>query len=269
MSYRNILVHLNQSPRSVERLAFAIELAKKYGGRLVGAFGQKTGAHRIGMVLVWPPEDYVKACAECKAMFDKATKDLPNTDWIDVNRGSDQEISNHFSEIARHFDLVLLGQPEEKDDLTPSQLAEQTLLSSGRPVLFLPAFGNFNPDFKKPMISWNDSAAAARALNDALPLLHEAAEGLVVTITDSHEKVAASTAMVKAHLETHHIPSQTEVLVAIDIGTMDMLLNRATDRGADIMVIGAFGGYARWFGNKGAGTQYLLKHMTLPLLMSH
>lgn len=269
MSYRNILVHLNQSPRSADRLAFAVRLAKQYGGRLVGAFGQKTTAHRVGMVLVWPPEDYVKAEAECKARFEEATKDLAQADWIDVNRGSDQEISAHFAEIARHFDLVLLGQPEEKDDLTPKQLAEQALLSSGRPVLFLPAFGNFNPDFKKPMISWNDSAAAARALNDALPLLHEASDALVVTITDAHEKVTASTEMVKQHLETHHIPSQTEVLVAIDIGTMDMLLNRATDRGADIMIIGAFGGYTRWFGSKGAGTQYLLKHMTLPLLMAH
>jgi nucleotide-binding universal stress UspA family protein len=269
MPLRNILVHLNQSPRSVDRLAFAVELAKKYKARLTGVFGQKASAHQIGMVPVWPPEEYVQAAGASSNAFADATKDLPGCEWIDLNRGGDSEIVGHFTEIARHFDLIVMGQPEEKDTLMPKDMAEQAILASGRPVLFLPAFGQFAANFKKPMISWNDSAAAARALNDSLPLLESAKEAIVVTITDSHDKVAASSAMLAKHLECHGIDAQPEILVAIDIGTMDMLLNRATDRGADLMVIGAFGGYARWFGHKGAGTQYLLKHMTLPLLMSH
>ncbi|CAA6606020.1 Universal stress protein conatining UspA-like nucleotide-binding region [Rhodospirillaceae bacterium LM-1] len=269
MSIRNILVHLNRGPRSADRLAFAIELAKKHQARLVGAFAQKAAAHHIGMVLVWPPEEYVAAAKDSKTDFEAAAKGLDNAEWIDINRGSDAEIIRHFTEVGRHFDMILLGQPEEKDSLTPDDLAEQTILSSGRPVLFIPAYGHFAPKFEKPMIAWNDSAAAARALNDSLPLLHGAKESIVVTITDSHEAVQHSTAMLTTHLESHGIAAQPEILVAIDIGTMDMLLNRATDRGADLMVIGAFGGYARWFASKGAGTKYLLKHMTLPLLMSH
>lgn len=269
MTLRNILVHVNQSSRSVDRLTFAVELAKRHKARLTAAFGQKATAHHVGMITVWPPEEYVQAAAASKTVFEEAAKGLDEAEWLDVNRGSDSEVCNHFSEIARHFDLVVMGQPEEKDPYTPKDLAEQTILSSGRPVLFLPAYGQFAPNFSKPMISWNDSAAAARALNDSLPLLENASEAIVVTITDSHEKVTASTAMLKKHLECHGIDSQPDILVAIDIGTMDMLLNRATDRGADLMVIGAFGGYARWFASKGAGTQYLLKHMTLPLLMAH
>jgi nucleotide-binding universal stress UspA family protein len=269
MSLRNILVHVNQSPRSVDRLAFAVELAKKHKARLVGAFGQKASAHHVGMITVWPPEEYVQAASASKSVFEDAVKGLDNAEWVDVNRGSESEVVNHFTEIARHFDLVVLGQPEEKDSFTPKDMAEQTILTSGRPVLFLPAYGQFSPNFSKPMISWNDSAAAARALNDALPLLENAKEAIVITITDSHEKVTASTTMLTKHLECHGIAAAPEILVAIDIGTMDMLLNRATDRGGDLMVIGAFGGYARWFGHKGAGTQYLLKHMTLPLLMAH
>jgi len=50
---------------------------------------------------------------------------------------------------------------------------------------------------------------------------------------------------------------------------MDALLNRAADHGADLLVIGAFGGGGYPLFSRGSGSRYMLKHMTLPVLFSH
>ncbi|HTH15475.1 MAG TPA: universal stress protein, partial [Magnetospirillum sp.] len=70
------------------------------------------------------------------------------------------------------------------------------------------------------------------------------------------------------HLSAHGITVTREVLAGEDIGIMDLLLSRAFDQGADLLVMGAHGGYHLPF-FKGAGTRHILKHMTLPVLMSH
>ena len=49
---------------------------------------------------------------------------------------------------------------------------------------------------------------------------------------------------------------------------MDMLLNRASDRSADLLVMGAHGSIGFPFESRGAGTRYILRHMTVPVLMS-
>ena len=58
-------------------------------------------------------------------------------------------------------------------------------------------------------------------------------------------------------------------MLADDIDTGDMLLSRAADQAVDPFVIGACG-HARW--RKlvlGGVTRHMLKHMTMPELMSH
>lgn len=52
-------------------------------------------------------------------------------------------------------------------------------------------------------------------------------------------------------------------------GFLDMLLNRVTDRGADLLVMGAHGQIGPPFISRGTGTRYILKHMTVPALMSN
>jgi nucleotide-binding universal stress UspA family protein len=53
-----------------------------------------------------------------------------------------------------------------------------------------------------------------------------------------------------------------------DVGIMDMLLNRVTDRGADLLVMGAHGQIGFPFVSRGAGTRHVLRCMTVPVLLS-
>ncbi len=70
------------------------------------------------------------------------------------------------------------------------------------------------------------------------------------------------------HLAAHGAKVTRELLTGEDIGIMDLMLSRAFDQGADLLVMGAHGGSHLPFG-KGAGTRYILDHMTLPVLMAH
>jgi nucleotide-binding universal stress UspA family protein len=54
-----------------------------------------------------------------------------------------------------------------------------------------------------------------------------------------------------------------------EIGLMDTVLNFAADKLADLVVMGAFGGYGYPLLSRGSGTRYMLRHMTAPVLFSH
>ena len=50
------------------------------------------------------------------------------------------------------------------------------------------------------------------------------------------------------------------------IGIMDMLRDKTSDRGPDLLVTGAQGHMP--FVGRGAGTRYVFRHMSVPVLMS-
>lgn len=58
-------------------------------------------------------------------------------------------------------------------------------------------------------------------------------------------------------------------MVVENIGAMDMLLGRVTDEAIDLLVMGAYGQYAFPFLRRGGGTRHILRHMSVPVLMSH
>src|SRR6266581_1504386 len=65
------------------------------------------------------------------------------------------------------------------------------------------------------------------------------------------------------------VNSGRPVLIVEDVGIMDMLLNRVTDRGADLLVMGGHGQIGFPFVSRGAGTRHILRQMTVPVLMSN
>jgi nucleotide-binding universal stress UspA family protein len=81
-------------------------------------------------------------------------------------------------------------------------------------------------------------------------------------------RTATPPAPVVRHLADHGITAKPEVLVVEDFGIMDLLLNRVSDRSADLLVMGAHGQIGFPFVSRGAGTRYILQHMTVPVLMS-
>jgi nucleotide-binding universal stress UspA family protein len=270
MSLKNLMVHLDQSERTSCRLALAVSLARKYQARLVGVFGQLAQAQSVGAVASWPTPEYAAAAQASKAAFEAVTTGLPHTEWHDINRGSEAELVRRVTDWARHVDLVIMGQNDDKkSSCVPADLTEEVVLNAGRPVLIIPYIGEFTEVAKHPLVAWSNVREAARALNDALPLMEGCNKATVMSFAPNAEEGRSACDNVVRHLACHGIQAQSQVMLVTDIGIMDMLLNATTDLGTDLLVMGAQGHIGLPFMSRGAGTRYILRHMTVPVLMSN
>lgn len=268
---RNLLVHLDSGAQAKGRLELAVSLAKRLDARLVGVFAQTAKVH--AGVAAWPPADYASAARESGEAFRAATAGLAAKEFMDLNRGEENEILQQAVDLARHFDLVICGQPVADHPPAPADLIERIVVDSGRPVLAIPYAGHFTDVGKRPLFAWSDSREAARALADGVRITQAGAAASVVSVSKPDDATLAcrriSLDLAVAHLATHGIAARADQAVAGEIGLMDALLNQAADHSADLLVIGAFGGqgYPRF--SRGSGSRFMLKHMTLPVLFAY
>ncbi len=269
MTLANILVHLDSSPRCAMRTALAVTLATRHGARLTGLFAEISHAHQVGVVATWPSEDHIARAAVAESAFAAATATLGDrAHFLDVNRGSEHEILVRATDIARLFDLVVLGQIEDGGRV-PRDLPEQIVLESGRPVLMIPYAGSFEDLGHRPLFAWHRSRGAARALADALPLIQPQADALVVQAGRHGDPGDEFAPLLLGHLAAHGITGHYHTAVVEEVKLMDTLLNQAADHSADLLAIGAFDSTGFPFLGRGSGTRYVMRHMTLPVLFSH
>ena len=269
MPVANILVHVDSTPRAAARLALAARIAERTGASLTGLFAEQAEAHRVGTVAKWPSDKYVAAVETGRSAFSVGSASFGgHASFLDVNRGSDAEIGRRFAEIARNFDLIILGQPRE-DAPVPPKLPEHVVVESGRPVLMVPYVGIYPDVGARPLFAWNASRGSARALADSLPLLSKGAQGLVVEVTRKKVEQDEFSDLVLAHLAAHDISARYQHFVVDEVSVMDTMLSAAADHTADLIVIGAFDAGTHALFGHGAGTRYILAHMTAPVLFSH
>jgi nucleotide-binding universal stress UspA family protein len=265
---KDILVHLDGGDRDPARITAALNLAKRFNGRLTGLFAR--AEHFGPSVVARRASDAFEAAATLsEQQFTEATKDggIP-VRWWRLAHGEQGHVTSETVVCARFADLVVLGQHHEGKD-APDDLIEQVILQSGRPVLVVPAVGDYPTIGTNVLIGWNGGREASRALHDAMPLIEAASNVELLTVRRQVQPgVALPPVSIAAHLEQHGVKVGREVLAGEDIGVMDLILSRTFDMGADLLVMGAHGGYHLPF-FKGQGTRYILKHMTLPVLMAH
>lgn len=269
MALKDILVHLDDGPRCETRLDVAVALATKDGARLRGLFAQ-SDPNVPGPIAQWPTAYFKEAAKRSEKLFmERAGAAQVAGEWSEITSGAHDVILREVILAASISDLAVIGQhdPEHGQGRVPADLAEQTILHCGRPVLVVPFAGRFATLGQRVLIAWNGGREAVRAVNDALPLMAGAKEVRLVSINPGPDD-RIEKGMVR-HLACHGIPVEAEHLVAQDIGVMDLLLSRAADMGADLMVVGAYGHYGFPFIHRGGGTRHLLAHMTAPMMISH
>lgn len=273
MSYKNILVHMGSGERTSERLKVAIDLAKTHSAHLTGIFCQSE--FNPGAVPARKASnDQLALSATVEKMFNDATsKAGVKSRWIAAPRSHYGEVTRDMILSARHADLTILGQHDRENHggILPEDLAEQVVLNSGRPILVIPYAGTFGDDTgSRSLIAWNGGREAARALNDAMPIL-ENAKKVTIFALDNQNGEGADTGIdeVHHHLSCHGVDSQTKKMVLENIGVMDMVLSTAAEEAYNMLVMGAHGNYGFLNLSRGSGTRYILQHMTLPVLLSH
>lgn len=275
MTYRSILVHLDESPRCAARVALAATLAKAHGSHLLGL--APTGV--VSLPAELQSTELAATGAARAQMLQRATELVGrfNTQVATLGlvshegRVHDDDSLSAVLQHASAADLVVLGQndPKHFTPLVSWDFPQQVFLHAGRPVLVVPYAGDFKTMGEQVVVAWYDSREAARALADALPLLRRAQQVSVLSFAHPRDAgVAQPLDGVGAWLKRHGIQASLKREVTeLDVG--NALLSRACDLGADLIVMGGYGHTRVTELVVGGVTRSVLAQMTVPVLVSH
>ncbi len=278
MSFKDLLVFVDDSANAAERVDVAARLASAFGAHLTGLHVSDPPAMRPSVLAQFPSEvlDMLSSlgredAAKARALFEtrvRAVGDGVATEWRAVEGESDELVTLH----ARYADLAVLGQSDPDDPAAAADLPERVIMGAGRPVIVVPYAGTFKAMGQRVIVAWNASREATRAVNDALPILERAASVRVLSVNPhggraGHGPIAG--ADISLHLARHGVRVEAAMVTATDVRVDDMLLSQAADAGADLIVMGAYGHSRLGEYVLGGATRHILRQITMPVFMSH
>jgi nucleotide-binding universal stress UspA family protein len=285
MPYRTILTPVEASHQTAANVAAAARFARTQEARLIGLHVPPARAaipelrQGYGGRMMAAMEDrHEHAAVDAEAEFRSATHGVADAVWEVDGSVDGEDAAAAVCRRARSADLAVvpqIGADETLDD-APGKLPERLVMESGRPVVVLPYAGQFPTIGQRVLVAWNESREAARAMLDALPLLARAEQVWVLTVDDQGRfrrsggnRPSERAAHAVAQLAAHGIKAQPLSDIAGGLKTGQILLSRAADLGADLMVLGAYGHSRLREMILGGVTRDVLQHMTVPVLMSH
>jgi nucleotide-binding universal stress UspA family protein len=276
MSYKSIVVHVDEAPRVAERIRYAVELAQQDDGHLLGV--AMTGIARALYQNAIVDEQDPNLALHLNFLRERANRALeqfgPLVQRLGLQdheqRVIDDDPGAGLSLLARHADLVVMA---------------QVLSHAGCPVLLVPYAGLPRPasgqagPARRILVAWNASKEAARAVREALPLLRRA-ERVQIAVFDPDSERALHGASpggdllqylarqgVQADILVRQ--SQRAGLLKRPTGTGEALLALLAEEGCDLLVLGAYG-HSRFRETLlGGVTRTVLESMTAPVLMAH
>lgn len=278
MDYQNILVHLDASKAMPQRMETALQVAMRFNARLTGLFNVFQPAVAPISMIPEPP-GYRFASEKLRGEYQDAEESMFRKALARVGLDGDWNFSAlppnlAVPRAARLADLVVAGQydPDDPESFIAEQFIENLVLSCGRPVLLVPYAGRFPEVGSTVCVAWDGSREASRALHDALPFIARAKKTIIFSVNASGEvdgpRIESS--QIAAAVARHGANVVIEEVDGVhDISTGNMLLSRAADFGADLIVMGCYGHARLRELFLGGVTRTILKSMTVPVLMSH
>jgi nucleotide-binding universal stress UspA family protein len=287
MALKDLLVFVDKTAEALQRLGMAADLAARHGSRLTALYvhewneaqlhahrtaemGRVSGAEFAG--LDRRVEDTLAHEAEeQRSLLEALGRERGiATEWRVVEGPALTAVPQH----ARYADLCILGHHRSSDqDPNSYTFSEKLLFSSGRPSVFIPPGKASTTLGRHIVVAWNSSRAAARSVNDALPLIERAERTTIVTVNPEHS-IARNGGLpaqqLVEHLARHGAAPELLRLEHVSAGAIgDTLQAKAREVGGDLMVAGAFGHPRLWERLLGGATRDLLDRMRLPIMMSN
>ncbi|UWR21840.1 universal stress protein [Sulfitobacter sp. S190] len=278
MGPKTILVCLTTPDHAATLLRLAVPLARKHGAHLIGL-------HTIEALVVYPgiamhiPESAFASFNKSQREEAEAIKDVFQQytraeDFVSeyrLVRAEASSASERMIESARAADLVIMAHEDKNSDRFDQRHAQsQVIRESGRPVIVVPL------DYDGPeigsnfLLGWSDTREAARAAHDMLGLADEGAELTVLRVSKaSKDALTDSDAIDMSEMFARHgLKTTLEHREPMGDSIADVLGTVAFEKGADLIVTGAFGHSRAYDFVIGATTYALLKDQKVPVLFS-
>ncbi len=280
MSFRTMLVFVDDSEASEVRLETALAMAAKHEAHLAvcAIVEQPEYYYGIGTEVAADVylEDVERVRNEARQLAERARERLlraGHTGEVRWVTGASVVIGELAARHARYADLSFVGQPfEGPQETLLTRVLEGVLFDAGRPLVMVPKGWSGDTFGESLMIGWNASREAARAVADAMPFIEAAGQVHVAIVDpkvgeDAHgEEPGADLAASLAH---HGVEVTVDRLPSEGQSRARRLLIHAGDVAADLVVIG---GYGHWRLREmifGGVTREMVRASEVPLLMSH
>lgn len=226
MSYKMIAVYLDDAPSLSAMLTLAAGIAIAQG------------AHVTGMAVC--PDD----TALPPKAFDLFCRIMEREGVLSFDtRRLDGDSATALSLCGRYYDLIMLARyPRNAAGFAAQgELCEFVAINSACPVLVAPDAMDTPGMPQRPLVAWNGSVIAARAVRAALPLLQASRRATVAMINvppDSTAHEPEPGAAIVRYLRHHGIAADV-VRQTVDIDAGHALLALADTLQSDLLVLGS------------------------------
>ncbi|MBK5911042.1 hypothetical protein CCR85_06000 [Rhodothalassium salexigens] len=285
---RTLILPMTDKPPRTGALAVGTSLAKALTAHVSGLFirpdprgaipflGEGMTADAIQELCDAAERESLALEAAARTEFEAAARDtgLPMEDGLGTDHASAGWevvvglIADHAGRRARLADLVVVPKPEGEAADARGELLNEVLFRAGRPLLMVPDAAT-SADFSHAVVAWNGRAEVARALAEALPLMHRAAKVTVLALGEEHPD-RPSLDQVRCYLLRHGIDAATVSRDAPAKREMGQaLLGECAGLGGDLLVIGGYS-HNRWREMVlGGVTRTIVADAQIPVFMSH
>lgn len=272
---QQLLVHADASPQFAQRLEFAGRLAARHGAGITALYASPSAsealpvAYGIPGLAVERENQQDTELARARSVFKQLKPAGLRATWEEIH---EFPLAPAFAQRALYADLLVLGQHgpgEGWSTLMPADFPETVIALSGRPALVLP-YTSARPGLPgNVLIAWKPTRGAARAVSAALPLLRQASAVHVLSWGADAAGTAGEGPTILSYLQAHDVQAtwQREAVEPENLG--ELLLSRAFDLQADLLVMGCYGHTRAHEWVLGGASRTVLKSMTLPVLMAH
>ena len=274
MSYATLMVWVNVDHVSKQFVGVAADVADRFAANLIGLSAVAIvppyvaeGVAIVGNAAEFDIEQVKASLAEAENKVKAAMGDARRIEWRSVIEYPTETLISE----ARCADLIVIESGRSAGDMYRTADVGAAILGAGRPFLVVPAaVKSLTADHV--MIGWKDTREARRAVQDALPFLHEAKR---VTVLEICEKEQVETARhhvddVVRYLARHRIKAEGRVeLIQTSGSRADQIIKWADDEDTDLLVTGAYGHSRLNVWIFGGMTRDLLATRPICCLMSH
>jgi nucleotide-binding universal stress UspA family protein len=275
---KDIIINLEHQDVRDPARDFSISIAEIFDTHITGVAFAYTPDFPSDAMMVLPSDILEQIVAESERSaraaierFDAAARRSLISAERRLLRTIGAEAPAILSTLARRFDLSVFMQSEpgrvDNDDMI-----ETALFQSGRPVIVVPYIQKDGLKLDRVVCCWDGSRAAARAINDALPLLAKATSVDLLIVLNENTNVENKEVRgveIAAHLARHDVKVQIETVPAPDIDVPNAILSYVADNSGTLIVMGGYGHAKLREVILGGVTREMLRSMTVPVFMSH
>lgn len=273
MAIKNILFHAFEGAAGESVRDVAFELAQEQDAKVSALSvidNTPIPAYVVPYVPVNLSDTYIEEARKIASGVEEQTKSKAESEGVRLDWNNEEgDLCGRMNVHAHYSDLCIVGQGAGSEiPVGPANmLPDEMILGSGRPILVIPHSYTLNGLGKKILVAWNGSAQSTRAVHDALPLLASADEVRILSVGGPETHLPG--AEIGAHLAQHGVNAEAAHAVEKDLSTAETIVEDASNWGADLIVSGAWGHSRIRETVLGGVTRHLLRHMSVPVLMSH